>query len=352
MVHTISQFSQIEPHERVVIYPSYGYLDRNECSWKITIRGAVYEPCEEDVRDRILVRMLSRAMTTNIHELQSEVFQQRVSSFLAQHERGKQIVIRVGDKRYRLRGRTRRNGHFRGILRLSVDQVHQLRQRGHVRNGWIQFEVLTRHSHGASCHGQSLLIGSRGLSVISDIDDTIKRSNVPHRRELLANTFLRHYESIPGMADLYRRWEESGAVFHYVSSSPWQLFQSLDDFCHDDSFPAGSFHLRTLRLKDPRVLSLFLPTRWSKRRTIHSILRAFPTRRFILVGDSGERDPELYGSAARKYPDRVARIYIRDMATRSLVGNRMLKAYRGTPRDMWRVFDNAEQLANDQYTPT
>ena len=350
MVHMTRKYSEIEPHERAVIYPSFGYLDRDQRSWKITIRGAVYEPCQDDFQGRMLVRVLSRAMKTGKDELDSDIFRERVSSFLAQYERGKQIVIRVGDKLYRLRGRTRRNGHFRGILRLPVDQVQRLSQQGRLQGGWLTFEVLTRHNDGRTYTGRSLLIGRRGLSVISDIDDTIKRSDVPDRGELLANTFLRNYESIPGMARLYQRWANSGAAFHYVSSSPWQLFQPLDDFCHDDSFPAGSFHLRTLRLKDPRVLSLLLPTRWSKRQAIRSILRAFPARRFILVGDSGERDPELYGSVARKYPDRIARIYIRDLNSRSFAGVRMHKAYRGTSGSLWHVFQDAEQLADDWCT--
>jgi len=350
MIHISRKYSEIETYETAVIYPSFGYLNRDQRSWTITIRGAVYEPCSEDFRDRILVRILTRAMKTGAQELESEIFRQRVGSFLAQHERGKRIVIRVGDKLYRLRSRTRRNGHFRGILRLSEDRVQRLRQQGVLRGGWLNFEIITRHAERRTFPGRSLLIGRRGLSVISDIDDTIKRSDVPCRSELLANTFLRKFESVPGMSRLYQRWADSDAAFHYVSSSPWQLFQPLEDFCRDDSFPQGSYHLRTIRLKDPRVLSLLLPNRWSKRRTISSILRAFPARRFILVGDSGERDPELYGSAARKYPDRIARIYIRDMAARSFAGVRMDKANRGTPRALWRVFEDAEQLADDWHS--
>ena len=350
MIRIPSQLSQIELHELAVIYPSFGYLDHDQRSWKIKIHGAVYEPCHDSFHDRMLVRLLTRAMKTGVHELNSEIFRQRVSSFLAQHERGKRIVIRVGDKRYRLRSRTRRNGYFSGTLRLSAYQAELLHDQGALQDGWLNFEILTRRDEQRTFMGRAQLVGRRGLSVISDIDDTIKRSDVPCRSELLANTFLREYESIPGMSQLYQRWADAGAAFHYVSSSPWQLFQPLDDFRCDDLFPQGSYHLRTLRLKDPRVLSLLLPTRWnkwSKWRSIRSILRAFPDRRFVLVGDSGEGDPEIYGSAARKYPDRIARIYIRNLAVRSLGRLRREKAFRAIPRGLWRIFQDVEQLEHD-----
>jgi len=149
------------------------------------------------------------------------------------------------------------------------------------------------------------------------------------------------------MSQLYRRWAEAGAVFHYVSSSPWQLFESLEQLCDEDQFPRGSYHLRTLRLQDPRVLTLLLPARWGKRRTIRSILRSFPGRKFVLVGDSGERDPELYGAAARRYPRSVARIYIRDVASRTMDRDRIRRAFRRSTSKTWRIFDHADQLATD-----
>ena len=79
-----------------------------------------------------------------------------------------------------------------------------------------------------------LLVPPEGLSIISDIDDTVKVSNVLNKRELLANTFLREFTPIEGMAALFRRWGRAhGAVFHYVSASPWQLQPELQAFLQD-----------------------------------------------------------------------------------------------------------------------
>ena len=63
---------------------------------------------------------------------------------------------------------------------------------------------------------------------------TVKVSNVLNKRELLANTFLREFTPIEGMAALFRRWGRAhGAVFHYVSASPWQLQPELQAFLQD-----------------------------------------------------------------------------------------------------------------------
>ena len=180
--------------------------------------------------------------------------------------------------------------------------------------------------------------------MISDIDDTIKHSNVGRRADLLANTFLRDHQSIPGMSELFQLWQQQAAVFHYVSSTPWQLYDCLQELCSEHGFPDGTFHLRTLRLRDPTVLQLFIARRWGKRLAIGRILRLFPQRRFVLLGDSGEKDPEIYGAMARKFPDRIERVLIRSVSHRELDHARLVKAFRGIPPDRWCVFDDPSQI--------
>ena len=347
MVHVAKAKFAVEGQSSIVAYPSFGYLSRDRRFWKIRIQGAVYAPLFDGFRDRLLVRLLQRALKSEGDIIESDVFRRRVARFLATHQGGKRIFIRVGRKIYRLRRRTQANGHFRGILRLRLPEVARLANDGHIENGWLNYEVLGNDDDSRCFVGHSMLIGPTGLSVISDIDDTIKHTGVPNRGELLANTFLREFASVPGMSNLYRQWANHGAAFHYVSSSPWQLFEPLEELCRDNSFPWGTYHLRTLRVKDPRVLSLLMPTRWGKHRMIRSILKAFPQRRFILVGDSGEKDPELYGAAARRYPNRVVRIYIRDLDLRMMHANRLRKAFRGSRPHIWRVFDEAVDLTED-----
>ncbi|MBI2478986.1 MAG: DUF2183 domain-containing protein [Planctomycetia bacterium] len=185
------------------------------------------------------------------------------------------------------------------------------------------------------------------MSVISDIDDTIKVTNVHSRRLLLESTFLREFESIDGMSTLYRQWADQGAAFHYVSSSPWQLYTPLAEMCDAGAFPWGSFHLRSFRLRDHMLRRLSLIRRKGKAKVIHNLLKTFPRRHFIFVGDSGEADADIYGRLARKFPRQVAAIYIRSLSVRPLDEERQAKAFRGVREANIRTFCSPDELPTD-----
>ena len=90
-------------------------------------------------------------------------------------------------------------------------------------DGWLRYRADTSDGDERQLGGAVQLLPPRGVSVVSDVDDTIKISQVADHRELLNNTFLRPMEAVPGMPALYRRWAKDGAAFHYVTASPWQL---------------------------------------------------------------------------------------------------------------------------------
>ncbi|KAI8067121.1 hypothetical protein BC940DRAFT_301349 [Gongronella butleri] len=157
------------------------------------------------------------------------------------------------------------------------------------------------------------LVEETGISVISDIDDTIKHTQILHgARTVLANTFFKPSTSIHGMADAYASWYTEGASFHYVSNSPFQLVSALNDFLKSNHFPPGSMHLRL----DGSLLSRLveIPGR-AKRDAILSIMADFPRRQFILVGDSGEIDLEIYTKIAMENPGKILKIFIHDVTT-------------------------------------
>ena len=80
--------------------------------------------------------------------------------------------------------------------------------------------------------------------------------------------------------------------------------------------------MKPRRFRQPTLLRLFIARRLPKRRSIASIIRAFPQRKFILVGDSGEKDPEIYGAMARRFGERISRIFIRNVPERRLGDDR------------------------------
>ena len=166
------------------------------------------------------------------------------------------------------------------------------------------------------------LLEPEGRSVVSDIDDTIKVSEIPAgARIVLRNTFLRPYVA-GGMLERYRGLGD--VSFHYVSGSPWQLFRLLNTFLAEEtSFPEGTFHMKSLR-KNPLDLHGFIRdlknfvagkqyTKEQKIDQISGLIRNLPGRTFTLIGDSGELDPEVFSQVKADFPGHVARIIIRDV---------------------------------------
>jgi phosphatidate phosphatase APP1 len=156
-----------------------------------------------------------------------------------------------------------------------------------------------------------------GVSVISDIDDTVKHSAIASgAREIFRNTFVRELGelTIDGVSEWYSKLAEKGVEFHYVSSAPWQLYPLLERYFKLVGLPPGSFHLKQY---SGMLQGIFEPTSERKRSSLDRILRDFPARKFILVGDSGEADLEVYTDIALENPDRILGIFIRDITTPS-----------------------------------
>jgi len=204
--------------------------------------------------------------------------------------------------------------------------------------------------HFTPAASELLLIPPTGLSIISDIDDTVKFSNVLNKRELLRNTFLREFVAIDGMAELYQTWgEEHDAVFHYVSASPWQLQPELESFLRGAGFPPATFHLKSVRLNalpgsGDSLLNLLEKGASFKPRHIEDLMQNFPRRTFWLVGDSGEQDPEAYGRVALSCPDREVHIFIRKVEGANNTEARFLKAFEGLDPERIRMFDEPSEL--------
>jgi phosphatidate phosphatase APP1 len=170
--------------------------------------------------------------------------------------------------------------------------------------------------------GTVYLAGRSGISVISDIDDTIKMTDVTSRSRMLARTFLEDFEPVEGMAQVFQYWSEQGGLFHYVSSSPWQIYRPLEEFLTSHAFPSGSMHLKWFRLRDEIFKRWRIIRRKSKAGVIATMIKRMPYRKFLLVGDSGERDPEIYAKLARRFPEQISGIYIRDLQERPIDGKR------------------------------
>lgn len=168
----------------------------------------------------------------------------------------------------------------------------------------------------SSAAGLLVVDPANRFGIISDLDDTIIVSEVLKKRVLLTNSLAvpsARRVAVTGMADLYGRLLKqnpvppASAVF-YVSASPKQLTDNLRGFLQHNGFPRGVLRLK--EISEAGNHSLF-DQRDYKRRSLETIMRAYPQVRFALFGDDGERDPEIYAELQKKYPDQVAGVWIR-----------------------------------------
>ena len=335
--------SDIKSDEVVVFYPGYASLDPGGKTWTASIHGVIYEPEDDSSKRALLVAAVRRAAGAPRDTLEAKILDGRVRYFLVDNERGKEISVRLGSRVYEV-GTSGSNGHFSGTLKIPAGEARRLATSQPGNPGSIPFVAVTRSGDHRRFAGRIQLIPPSGLSCISDIDDTIKITQVGNRKAMLANTFFRRFQPAPGMPELYRECADRGTAFHYVSGSPWQLYRPLSEFFRAEGFPSGSFHLKDFRLKDPSALNLLTSQEKNKLEAIESILAAFPGRLFVLIGDSGEEDPEIYGKVARKWPQQVVAVLIRNVTGEAAESQRFRTAFDRIARERWQVFQEPGEI--------
>ena len=159
------------------------------------------------------------------------------------------------------------------------------------------------------------------FGVVSDIDDTVMVTKLP--RPLLAawNAFVLDEHgraAVPGMAVLYERIAQKhpSSPFIYLSTGAWNAAPALTRFLSRDLYPAGS-----LLLTDwgPTHDRFFRSGREHKRWQLRRLAREFPHVQWLLVGDDGQHDEELYGEFANAHPTSVRAVAIRELSTQEAV---------------------------------
>jgi len=314
--------------KEVTFYPTYGHLQEDE--WVIPLRGWVHE-------NRKSLGHVVTALATlkgSCKGQSMELFNSRSDAFLSDDKSREEIIIEFDSdpdqQQYSFEHSSNQNGIVEKILRLPKERINRIWQAQKSPNKWGTFHAVSKDYVGV---GRIRLIEPEGISVVSDIDDTIKISEIPSgQRKVFDYTFCREFEAAPDMTKMYNDWVDptlhpdwTDVTFHYVSGGPQQLFGPLYDFLitGQGGFPEGTFHLRffpkNLLEEETRVnLKRFAAgsmetTFQHKVEQITRLIETFPRRKFILVGDSGEVDPEVYKEIRDKYPAQVMEIWIRDV---------------------------------------
>ena len=326
--------SNIRSDERVVFFATDAA--RVGPTWQIPIHAWVHELEPARKRKAMLASLIEHAIGLEIADEARAYFERRVGLMCADNEGRKRIILHIADQQLAL-PLTTSNGHVRTTLVLDADLVAR-----HARSGLLPLGTVL--PDGRQATGAARLIPSAGLSVISDIDDTVKITEVLDKTAMIRRTFLEPFVSVPGMSSLYQHWAARGACLHFVSSSPWHLYEPLEELLDRDGFPARSMSLKMVRIKDRTVMNLLKKGTQTKPAQIEPILERFPQRRFILVGDSGEQDPEVYAKILRAYPAQIQAICIRNVDQSMADDLRYQSAFEGIDPQRWCLFTDPAAL--------
>lgn len=154
------------------------------------------------------------------------------------------------------------------------------------------------------------------LGVISDIDDTVMITLLPRAMLAAWNTFVLNENArkqVTGMSVLYERLarRHPEAPFIYLSTGAWNVAPTLTRFLSRNLYPRGP-----LLLTDwgPTHNGWFRSGQLHKRRTLQELAKDFPSVRWVLIGDDGQHDPDIYSEFARSHPDHVAAVAIRTLS--------------------------------------
>ncbi len=283
----------------VLAYRGYGRLDH------IFLQGRV-------LKNKVIITAPSDTLWRN--------FVNSFKRFGSAEVRGAQLVLTVGENKFDLV--TDREGYF--FLDTPLEKPLPPQERK-----WLKVNIhlvrTRKREVDMTATAKVLIPGKAEFGVISDIDDTILITEVTSflKLKMLYLTFLKNvnnrktFHEVEAFFRALQKGKDGqnrNPVF-YVSKSPWNLYDFLEDFIELNELPRGPLLLRDIGLFPRRFPfeSFGKQHRGHKISSVARILGMYPHLPFILIGDSGERDADIYLTIARAFPDQVKAIYIHDV---------------------------------------
>jgi len=322
----------LDPDEDVLFLPATA-RELDDGRIELDLHAWIHEKDRQQILDVGLARYLGLELST-MSPAARRLYGERSSLFHAEPEEGTVLEIDFGQGTRVFMPPSNAGGRtqLRTVVAIQPDPRFA---------PWLGFHARVP-GPPRRLEGRALLVPASGLSVLSDIDDTVKITQVRNQQQVLLNTFVRVFKAVPGMAERYQNLARDPQTrFHYLSSSPIQLLPALADFLRDAGFPSGSMHLR-----ESTTWRTVIPgsgeSRAHKLAAITRLLEDFPRRRFLLIGDSGELDPEIYGDVARTQPERVESVVIRDVTGEARDAARYASAFKGVAPERWHIFRDGE----------
>ncbi len=195
--------------------------------------------------------------------------------------------------------------------------------------GWhdVRLKVLDSiGGRGATATARSFVPpADAGFAVISDLDDTVINSSAFNKITQIRLTLFKDAAgrtAVDDVAPLYKRLVagptgESNNPIFYLSRSGWNLNGLLEEFLALNELPPGPMFLRDLAWREAK--SIALGSNNHKIDYIRALLQTYAHLPFVLMGDSGQHDPETYWQIAMENPGRIKAIYLHDLERKSRV---------------------------------
>ncbi len=171
------------------VYPMLGHRHPRRDGWRVLVQGRIVRDAELTLGKRLLLKGLQRALRNTGESVTSQLFFDRVEGFLAAPEQRRRVYIDIDGTSYRLRRKSKSSGLFVGKLDLPEGVFGNLMSRANRGYATASVQVHIVGENSTTAVGEIFLASPSGISVVSDIDDTIKRTCVTSRREMLAQTF-------------------------------------------------------------------------------------------------------------------------------------------------------------------
>jgi phosphatidate phosphatase APP1 len=223
---------------------------------------------------------------------------------------GVKVVARVGESVGQ--AITDHEGYFDIALPVQLQERHGL-----WHNVSFQFGDSRE---GAATRSEALIPpNDADFGVISDIDDTVILSHLQNLPRLAYAVFMQNARArvvVPGVAEFYQALHSGNSQqpanpIFYLSSGPWNLYDLLIEFLELNKIPKGPIFLQDYGIEHGKFFAA--THRAHKGTQIKKIMEVYPDLPFVLIGDSGQHDPEIYCEVLQQAPNRIKAIYIRDV---------------------------------------
>ncbi|KAJ3087026.1 hypothetical protein HK102_011951 [Quaeritorhiza haematococci] len=324
--------------------------------WNVTLRGFVYKRLPTFKMPRWVRKKIDKILGGITNPADRDRADQRLSRFYIRGIPFRSFELKVLEEDGSGETlKTKKSSSMTGVIK------NELQVRSKKSGGVLEYEIVLPDGDEHQIKGKWILPEPEGYSIVTDLDDTIKITEVNDRDRTLKNTFAFDHKVVDHANIMFQKWSEtlhdkSPPTFHYVSGSPWHLLPEIQTgFIDQYKFPAGTMSFRDVSLFDGSIFSLGNDKKIFNYK-VNTILnlgdRLPPARKLILVGDSTQADPEVYAKVAHQLgSDRVQCIFIREVSGVNLEEEKRLNsperfrnAFEGLDVNKWHIFQHYTEL--------